>query len=381
MERRPLFKKIIFVRVLEDGALRMAETFPCRAVEVEDEDGSIQRLIQLMDGTRTVSELLAELQREYPELTVEDLEGCLLELDQLGFLDDAALRDRSGLTDVQQDRWKANLNFFSYHSKLTNSPWDMQQRLSEARVTIIGLGTLGSGVLFAAAGAGVKQVRVVDFDRVELSNLNRQMLYNEQDLGRLKVEAAADFMKRFYADMVLEQRVEEIRSIHDAERAIQGSDVVVLAADQPHFQLERWVNAACVRHGIPFLGGGVNVMEAQCYMVLPGQTGCIDCNHLRQHIQTESYAEFIRAHRASGFRMPSAATAANYMLLTGLVGGELIRLMTGSEAPRSAGKVLTTSFSTYTTRETMDFTERMDDCPTCGTGREEDIPLFQYMVR
>ncbi|MDQ1912198.1 ThiF family adenylyltransferase [Paenibacillus sp. GD4] len=369
---KPQFKSMLFVRTLANGALRIGETFPGRAVEIEDGDGSIGRLIRLMDGSRSITQLHEELVKDYPETTVDVVGECIRELDGLGFLDDRSALERSTLRGNELDRFKANLNFFSYYSTLEQSPWEMQERITTTRVTVIGLGALGSGVLLQLAGCGVKRIRAIDFDTVEPSNLNRQLLYNERDIGRLKVEAAAEFMSRFYSEMELETRVEEIRSADDAKRAIEGSDVVVLAADQPHFSLERWVNRACVELGVPLIGGGVNVIEGQCYTVIPVRTGCMDCNRLKQSRLSEEHDAFIEAVRSSGFRMPSAAIAANYMLLAGMVCSELVKYVTCMAPMMTEGKVISMHFGTFACREAMDFRSREEGCPTCGQGSPEE---------
>lgn len=365
---RPKFKSLFFVRRAPDGRLRVAETFPDRAAEIEDEDGLVSRLIPLMDGTRTVEDLWKELLPGNPELLYREVAGIVEELDSAGFLDDAALQHQTSFQPKELERYKANLQFFSYFSNLSHCAYQMQERLKDARITIIGIGSLGAGVLFNLAGLGVSKVRIIDFDRIDLSNLNRQMLYNEQDIGRLKIDAASDYIGRFNSVMQLERRNIEIQSAESAKLAIAGSDLIVLAADQPHFQLERWVNEACVELRIPFIGGGLQVVEGTFYTFIPGKTGCLECNHLISDQRDDRRSVFMQDLAASGFRMPSSAIAPNYMVLIGAVSGEIVRYFTGIADLRSAGRVVSIDFLTCVVTDKMDFSKPVSSCSVCGGG-------------
>ena len=114
---RPLLKKLYFVRRVKHGtAIRIGETVPGRAMEMEDEDGTLARLLTLMDGTRTIDQIYEGWKREGAEETKQDLEDIIVELDELGLLDDASAAERSGLDSIDQERYKANLHYFSLYS-------------------------------------------------------------------------------------------------------------------------------------------------------------------------------------------------------------------------------------------------------------------------
>jgi molybdopterin/thiamine biosynthesis adenylyltransferase len=287
-------------------------------------------------------------------------------LDEAGYVEDAEAAERSPLAAEERERFKANLHYFTYESTMSTSSFLLQERLRQARITIIGVGTLGAGVLFNLACLGVSSVRIVDFDTVERSNLNRQMLYNEGDLGRKKIDAAAAFLERFRSDMQVEKVDAEIASTASAKEVVAGSDMVVLAADQPFVRLERWVNEACMELRVPWIGGGVQVTEGMFYTVLPGRTGCIECNDLAQNAADPSRSAFLEEFLASGFRMPSTAIAPVYMLLIGAVSNELARYVTGCEPLRSEGRAVAIDFRTYASDVRMDFSTPHPECPLCS---------------
>ena len=150
----------------------------------------------------------------------------------------------------------------------------------QKKVTILGSGAFGSTLLSSFAGLGVTNVRIADFDRVELSNLNRQLLFKESDIGRLKIEVAEEFVTERNSSMSVETIRKKISSVDDVKELIADSDLVILAADTPFFFIQRWVNTACVELEIPYIAGGVNVTEGTFYHISPKKTPCLDCFHL-----------------------------------------------------------------------------------------------------
>src|SRR5205823_3718246 len=116
-----------------------------------------------------------------------------------------------------------------------------------------------------------------DFDRVELSNLNRQILYDESDIGNFKTDIAKHKMRKFSPNANFEFINKKISASHDIEKYIQGRDVLISVVDQPRESIVDWVNAACIKQNIPFLCGAFDWKWALYYSVIPGQTGCIEC--------------------------------------------------------------------------------------------------------
>ena len=150
-----------------------------------------------------------------------------------------------------------------------------QQRLLESRVLVVGLGGLGSPLALYLAAAGVGELVLADPDRVELSNLQRQILFGSGDLGRPKVEAGAARL----ADVNPEVRLRTLQTRLDASNlaeAVAGMDLVLDGSD--NFATRFAVNAACVAAGVPLVSGAVIRMEGQV-MVFPndGTAACYRC--------------------------------------------------------------------------------------------------------
>lgn len=150
-----------------------------------------------------------------------------------------------------------------------------QERLLQSRVLIVGLGGLGSPVALYLAAAGVGHLRVADFDRVDLSNLQRQILHTTDRIGMAKVDSAIQALGALNPEV----RIEGYRGRIDAESLpglLEDVDAVVDACD--NFATRYAVNAACQRHQIPLVSGAAIRAEGQV-TVFPGTPGgpCYQC--------------------------------------------------------------------------------------------------------
>jgi len=150
-----------------------------------------------------------------------------------------------------------------------------QQRLLDARVLIAGLGGLGSPVAMYLAAAGVGTLLLADFDAVDLSNLQRQLLHGDADVGRTKVDSAITTLRALNPDTRLEPVKGSLNADRLAELA-QRVDLIVDCCD--NFQTRFAVNAACVARRIPLVSGAAIRTEGQV-CVFSGQPGepCYQC--------------------------------------------------------------------------------------------------------
>lgn len=151
-----------------------------------------------------------------------------------------------------------------------------QQRLAESRALIIGLGGLGSPAAMYLAAAGVGHLVLVDFDRVELSNLQRQIAHSTPDLGRSKAASARDTVLALNPEVevtALEDRLVDEALLEQVRRA----DVVMDASD--NFATRFALNEACVRTGTPLVSGAAIRLEGQVAVFRPdhGDSPCYRC--------------------------------------------------------------------------------------------------------
>ena len=134
-----------------------------------------------------------------------------------------------------------------------------QKRLLESTVLVVGAGGLGSVALYCLSGAGVGHIRLADGDTVSCSNLNRQFLHFEKDIGRGKVESASEKLSAFAPQLDL-QPYHGFVDETNAEPLVRGADAVLAATDNVSSRLA--LNRACCRLGVPLVNGGIDGMMA-----------------------------------------------------------------------------------------------------------------------
>jgi molybdopterin/thiamine biosynthesis adenylyltransferase len=146
--------------------------------------------------------------------------------------------------------------------------------LKDLKILIIGVGGLGCPAALALAQEGVGQLGLVDPDRVELSNLHRQILYAEENVGQLKVEAARDRLKALVPSLKIDI-FSEFFGAANAKKLLSGYDLVVDGLDrlEKKYVLNDW----CVKLNKPFVHAGVVKFEGQVMPVIPGKTACLRC--------------------------------------------------------------------------------------------------------
>lgn len=151
-----------------------------------------------------------------------------------------------------------------------------QRKLKKSAVCIVGMGALGTVLANHMVRAGIGLVRMVDRDYVERSNLQRQMLYDEEDAlhSYPKVVAAEKKLHKINSDVRLEAIVADV-TVHNIENLLQGMDIVLDGTD--NFQTRFLLNDACFRKGIPFTYGGAVSSRGMSAILVPGQTPCLRC--------------------------------------------------------------------------------------------------------
>lgn len=163
-----------------------------------------------------------------------------------------------------------------YDRQLRIRGWDKeaQRRLKSATVLVAGIGGLGSPVSIYLAVAGVGNLILVDRDKVELNNLNRQILHWDKDIGRYKVDSAVEKLHYLNPTIQVQGLTVEITEENIADLT-KGCDVVVDGMD--NFKTRFVLNRACIQMNIPFVHAAVYGLEARLMTIVPGRTACFQC--------------------------------------------------------------------------------------------------------
>ena len=149
-----------------------------------------------------------------------------------------------------------------------------QKRLAKASVAVIGVGGLGSPILTYLALAGVGRLTIIDYDCVEMSNLNRQFLHGTEDVGALKVESAKRKLNQMNHEVEINPLAIKLTK-NNGEGLLSGHDLVMGALDSTETRFI--VNEACVNLGIPYIDGGVKEFGGSVVFTNPPDTPCYNC--------------------------------------------------------------------------------------------------------
>jgi len=149
-----------------------------------------------------------------------------------------------------------------------------QGRLRQAKVFIAGAGGLGSPVATYLTAAGVGMIRIVDQDRVELNNLNRQVLHWQGDIGKRKVDSATQKLRKLNQEVKIEA-IGEMITEANISQLVAGFDLIVDAVD--NLPTRYILNKVALEKNIPFFHGAVYGFEGRAMTIIPGETACLRC--------------------------------------------------------------------------------------------------------
>jgi molybdopterin-synthase adenylyltransferase len=305
---RPAVKRVHRPLVLPDRRIRLGMMQYGVASEiVDDEHGTIERLLSLMDGSRDVPAIWSELRSTHHGWELDDVREVIDQLAAAGHVEDLAAPLPAGLTAHEAQRYRTALEFFSWiDTTPRSSRHEVLARIRTASVALLGLGGTGSAVAASLVASGIGALHCADFDRVEETNLTRQLIYREADIGRSKVEAAVSHLRALNSTVAVTGTELRVESAADVERLIGDRDVLVLCADEPAEKIYAWVNEAALTTGTPWYmalyAGPMTVVGS----FVPRETGCWECM-----VRRERDRDGRRGGRWLFDERPNAVVAAN----------------------------------------------------------------------
>lgn len=151
-----------------------------------------------------------------------------------------------------------------------------QEGLRRSTVFLAGAGGLGSAAATYLAAAGIGTLRIADNDNIELSNLNRQVLHWTEDVGRPKVDSAAEKLSKLNPHVAIEPLTETLAESNISD-LVRGSDLIVDAMDNVPTRF--LLNRAAIDLMIPLIHGAVHGFEGRALTVIPGRSACLGCLH------------------------------------------------------------------------------------------------------
>lgn len=241
---------------------------------------------------------------------------------------------------------------YSRHVLLSGIGQEGQDSIRRGTAVVVGLGGLGSTASVLLARAGVGLLRLVDPDRVDWTNVQRQGLYDESDAERgvLKAEAALEHLRKVNSEVRCEALAEDLNP-SNAESVVRGATVVVDGLDS--FRGRAILNQACVRLGIPLIHGACVSTHGTVTTIFPGETPCYAC------IVPDA------ATREAPFTSATVGVFAPAVFAVGsFEAAEALKVLAGRREAALCGRMLWIDFWDS---EIRSFTVRRNpDCPVCG---------------
>jgi len=336
-----------------DGDLYLHRPGAKEDIKIEQPGEDDRRLLDALDGSRTLAELHAEF-------GAEAVDDAVAQLQELEVVEDAA--DDEKIDPAERERFESQLRYFSDVGG-GPTPSECQQRLRDAKVAVLGVGGLGGWAAWGLACLGVGEMWLIDGDRVEPSNLNRQILYTESDFGLLKVEAAARRLRAFNSSIKITSTARRLESQVEIADFIAGADIVVDAADWPPHDVERWCNAACFEAGIPYITmSNVLPFARVGPLYVPGETGCFACQESAYRREYPAFDLAVEAQRGKPMKVATLGPACG--IIGGQVGMEVLHHLTGIATPSTLGVGHIYDLRTMEVERHQVVPE--PDCPVCG---------------
>lgn len=223
-----MVKKSHHIILADDGDICIGEV-PEVSKIIKSPPSWVSNVLQKLDGTRTVPRIGKELGHEGIELSEEDLYGFISEMDKQGLLEDNTYFS-SKLSSEEVERYDRQILQFSLINKENIHPLKYQERLKDSVVAVFGMGGWGTWCSLQLALSGIGRLKLIDGDDVELSNINRQVLYNNSDIGKNKVDAAKARIKEYNPNVEVETFFEFATTDKERlEKLLEGVSFIVLA--------------------------------------------------------------------------------------------------------------------------------------------------------
>lgn len=350
---------------LGDGRIRIGGVSYGIAGEVADPTGSVWSLLQAMDGSRTIDEIVERVLELHPDESPEDVRAGISSFVGSGYLEEMGTSDPVDLTERDKIRHDRGRMYFRWMDLTPRgSSWQPQLALRRARVAVVGVGGTGGHAAMALAASGVGQLHCVDFDTVELSNLNRQVLFTEADIGRPKVDAAIDRLSAINSDIDVTGQELHIESTEDVMPLAKGCDVLVLAADRP-MDVRVWTNRACLAAATPWVDAGYHGPLVSFGLYTPGRGACYECLRRAERAREEALGAYPGDNPERGPAVAAAVGAPSAGISGYLAAHGALSLITGIPAI-PAGHVYAVNLAALDTQFVIN--DPPDpDCHGCGS--------------
>jgi len=342
-----------YLTILQFSDTTHIGTLPPRALVVEQSPSYLADLLRYLSEPRTPSDIIDFAQSKLGISAAEclDIMNSLREYEIVGRpISDETRYARHSL----------------YYDLIGAEADEVQSRIENSRVCLLGVGGIGAAIASILAGAGIGTIALVDGDHIELTNLTRQYLFRESDIGRPKVDRIAEAISEANSTIRVEPHMIQISNYNEARSILDSYDFVVLSGDRPSL-IHKWVNDAAISRRFTYSSAGyIDAYGAVGPIVAPGKTPCYECREEEinlfgvSHDRASDLKNLNPVHQAASFGPLNALVAA-------LQANEVLRYLGGLECRTLAKRLLIESW-TYNIHE-----EAFSASQACGACATADV--------
>ncbi|MBB5225031.1 HesA/MoeB/ThiF family protein [Treponema ruminis] len=353
---KPKLSATVSVVKLTSSILEFYKTNTRSSIKIKVGNDTIFDLVNHLDGIKSIE----ELSKEY-NIEKSSLESFLNFLSERGLL--SFIEPKNDFSDYESYRRVINLlgDYAASHKNLVEF-WD---NLRNSTVLVIGLGAVGSWVSCNLVQSGVKNLILMDADKVEASNIHRQFGYSEMDIGKSKVDVMEKFLLQYESDI----RITKIKEFLTNEKlpSLNGYkiDLIINCADKPNVDsTSLWIGEYCMEHNIPHIvGGGYNQhLSLIGQTVIPNKTACVKC--FQKTLDEENTIDRTRVKKLMVENRKVGSFGPMCSIIASMVGMEAIKILSKCAMPSNINR--RGEFDIFSMNIKYKNFERRKDCEWCG---------------
>lgn len=355
-------KSIFNIMYLEDKIMINSGN---NMIEISPADNDIQELVKYLEQGIEIEELYSK-----SAIEKEDIDEFIQKLNEMNYFESEEIIDRE-----YTKRNQTNLNFLKNYSTKYNSAINIQKKIENKKVLLLGVG--GASILAASLiGMGVRIITLVDYDKVEYGNLNRQFIYTENDIGKYKVDVAQKYLLSLNKNIKVSTHNMKITNYRDILGLVDEADIVINAIDTPPVESTRWINYCCLKKGKVLFQMGLSqksiLIESFTY-----KSGCYDCSLLYQLKENfDEASSILRYIYDDSYHSVNTSYAPNILVGTGLLLMEIFKYILDEDHYEDCNF----EFEPETcTMKNINSHIRNCTCPTCGSEGKNYFSIYDLI--
>lgn len=316
--------------------------------------------VKLLAESMSLSELSLKITKRYPSVSESSIKKFLLALCDIGVV------ERIEFTKYHNSIIDRQVNLYS---DIIKNPIKMQDDLSNQKVLILGLGGAGSNISYFLAQSGIKHFILLDNDRVENTNIGRQALYFEQDIGKYKVDVISKRLKDLNPKIMVKTYKFKITGQQDFNKIMPVPNIIVNCLDEPSTYLTgKWVTDYYLKLNIPMINGiGYRGKIVSLGLTtIPGKTICWNCAYSDYGKEIKGFTPFLKNKHKSEAGVSSPL--ANF--ISSIHAQEIINVLSSELKPILTDKYGTIDFFDLSVNWTK-IPRKLKKCTLCKNERKD----------